>query len=584
MNDVQKTLERYFGIHELRQEQKIVVDSILSRRDTFCLLPTGGGKSLCYQLTAMVMDGITIVISPLISLMKDQVDYLKSIGIKAEYINSTLKSDDIDEIINRVEYGDIKIIYIAPERLKSITFNNKFKNMNISQVAIDEAHCVSQWGHDFRKSYRNIHPFVSSLKIRPVVSSFTATATDEVRRDTISLLGLKNPFILLGGFYRKNLEINILKELDKLEFIKDYLKDNFYDSGIIYCNLRKEVDYLYNILNDLSYNVARYHGGMSDEDKNSNQEDFIFEKKNVMIATNAFGMGIDKSNIRFIIHLSIPKNIEGYYQEIGRGGRDGSPCKCYLLYNREDIRSNEFLINTSTNMGTRERELKKLQSMIDFCETDGCYNEFLLNYFGDIHKNKFCGTCSNCIKNDSLKDITIEAQKILSCVYRTREGFGISVITDVLRGFKGEKIIQNKLYELSTYGIMRDYSSKTIKEIINILLDQKMVELKEGTYSMLKLNEESYNILKGKERVFGRVKDNIVCEDEELFKKLRIYRKDISRKENLKPYLIFSDAVLIEIANMKPRNNEELSSINGVGEKKIEKYGEDVLKIVKDSL
>lgn len=584
MNKIQDILEKYFGIKSLRKEQKIIIEAILSGRDVFCLLPTGGGKSLCYELTAMVMEGVTIVVSPLISLMKDQVDYLKSIGIPAQYINSTQSNDEIDNIIMDAENGRIKILYIAPERLNSDVFKNRFNNIDISQVAVDEAHCVSQWGHDFRRSYRNISPFIKSLNKRPVVTAFTATATEAVRKDTINLLGLHTPFIFFGGFYRSNLQINVYKETDKIEFIKDYIRAHEDECGIIYCSLRREVDSLYMGLKDIGYSVTRYHGGMTDEEKNKNQDDFLFERRNVMIATNAFGMGIDKSNIRYIIHVSMPKNIESYYQEIGRGGRDGTLCRCHLLYNRDDIRSAEFLINTSTKIERREIELKKLQSMIEFCETDECYNEFILNYFGDTEKKKFCGTCSNCVKNDSLKDLTIEAQKILSCLYRTREKFGISVMCDVLRGFKGSKITQFKLDELSTFGIMRDYSSKAIKDVINMLLEQGLVDMKEGTYSMLLLNNNSYKVLKGQEKVYGKLSDNAVCEDEELFKKLRIYRKDVSRKENVKPYIVFSDSVLIEIANTKPKTLDELESINGIGNKKIEKYGKDVLSIVKNSL
>lgn len=581
MERIQQYLDKYFGIRALRKEQKIIVDNILSHKDVFCLLPTGGGKSLCYQLTALLMDGVTIVISPLISLMKDQVDYLKNIGISAEYINSTQTPDEIDDIMINVKNGDIKLLYIAPERLDYNKFVMKFNNIQVSQVAIDEAHCVSQWGHDFRKSYRNILPFINSLENRPIVTAFTATATEEVRIDTIKLLGLNDPFIVFGGFYRNNLQINVHKEEDKLEFVKDYIRAHEDESGIVYCSLRKEVDTLYGVLSDIGYSVSKYHGGLDDEQKNVNQEDFLFERKNVMIATNAFGMGIDKSNIRYIIHLSMPKNIEEYYQEIGRGGRDGAFCRCHLLYSRDDIRTAEFLINTSTKMDRREIELRKLQAMVELCETEGCYNEYILNYFGDKVKRKYCGNCSNCVNSEGLKDLTLEAQKILSCIYRTKAQFGISVMTDVLRGFKGTKIQQYRLDEISTYGIMREYTSKAIKDIINIMLEQGVVDRKEGTYSMLILNKLSLKVLRGEEQVFGKLSDNTVCENEELFKKLRIYRKDVSRRDKVKPYIVFSDAVLIEISNMKPKNFDELRSIGGVGDKKIERYGKDVLEIVK---
>ncbi|GIM29422.1 ATP-dependent DNA helicase RecQ [Clostridium polyendosporum] len=579
-----KVLKRYFGYSSFREGQYVIIENILKGRDVFGVLPTGGGKSICYQVPAVLMQGVTIVISPLISLMKDQVDSINSIGIPAAYINSTLKMDAIREIIDGGVIGRYKLIYIAPERLESEYCVRLLKTLDIAQVAIDEAHCVSQWGHDFRPSYRFIFSFVESLKRRPVVTAFTATATQQVRGDSVALLGLTNPFTYLGGFNRDNLLINIHKEVDKLEFIKDFLRDNPEQSGIIYCATRKEVDSLYEYLRERGFSIGKYHGGLRDQEKEKFQDDFLFERFYVMVATNAFGMGIDKSNVRFIIHFSIPKNLESYYQEIGRGGRDGENCWCHLLYSREDIPRQEYIINTSSSISRREIEIRKLQAIVDFCETKRCYRNFILSYFGDNDARDYCNNCSNCLSNDELRDITIEAQKILSCVYRTRERFGISVLIDILRGYSGAKIIENKLNELSTYGIMKDYSSRFIKDIISSMIEEGYVNLKQGTYSMLKLNEKSIKILKGKEKAILRLKNSAieVVEDEILFKKLRILRKNMAEKDGVKPYIIFSDASLIEIANFKPRSREELLSIRGVGEKKLQRYGEFILNLIND--
>lgn len=581
-----KVLKRYFGYSSFREGQYVIIENILKGRDVFCVLPTGGGKSLCYQIPAVLMRGVTIVISPLISLMKDQVDSINSIGIPAAYINSTLKMDEIREIIDDGIIGKYKLIYIAPERLESEYCVRLLKTLDISQVAIDESHCVSQWGHDFRPSYRFIFSFVESLKRRPVVTSFTATATQQVREDSITLLGLTNPFIYLGGFNRDNLLINVNKEVDKLEFTKDFLRENSEQSGIIYCATRKEVDNLYEYLRERGFSIGKYHGGLKDQEKEKFQEDFLFERFYVMVATNAFGMGIDKSNVRFIIHFSIPKNLESYYQEIGRGGRDGENCCCHLLYSREDIPRQEYIINTSSAISRREIEIRKLQAIVDFCETKQCYRNFILSYFGDNDVRDYCNNCSNCLSNEELRDITIEAQKILSCVYRTKERFGISVLIDILRGYSGEKIIENKLDKLSTYGIMREYSSRFIKDIISSMLDEGYVNLKQGTYSMLKLNEKSIRVLKGKEKVILKLKNSSmeIVEDEVLFKKLRILRKNMAERDGVKPYIIFSDASLIEIANFKPRSREELLSIRGVGEKKLQRYGEFILNLVNSHL
>ena len=584
MNKIFEILNKYYGYNSFRKGQYEIISNILRGRDSFCILPTGAGKSICYQIPALMFNGITIVISPLISLMKDQVDNLNSNGINARYINSTQKLEVSDEIIELCKKGEVKLLYIAPEKLENEFFKRKLRLLNISQIAIDEAHCVSMWGHDFRKSYGLIAEFIDNLRIRPVVTAFTATATEVVRKDVINLLKLRNPYIYIGSFDRENLEIKLYIEEDKLELVKDIIREREGEAGIIYCATRKEVDGLYYYLKDLGYDVLKYHGGLKDSEKEFYQDEFLNENSNVMIATNAFGMGIDKSNIRYIIHFTIPKNIEGYYQEIGRAGRDGFSAKCYLFFNRADIRTLEYLIYTTVQLNRKEIEIKKLQQMIDFCETKECLRAFILRYFGEQNIREYCTNCSNCLSNDELRDYTIEAQKVLSCVYRSKERYGISVLIDVLRGMVGPKIINDKLNQLSTYGIMKDYSSKFIRDFIKVLIEYGYVSLRQGTYSMLQLNEKSYKILKSDLKVVLKLEaDN---EEKVLnnmrFNKLKLWRRDVAIQEGVKPYIIFSDATLIELCNKLPQNEEELLEIRGMGEKKFKKYGEKLIELLKE--
>lgn len=574
-------LKKFYGYDRFRSGQLNIILNILNNRDVFCIMPTGAGKSICYQIPALILEGITIVISPLISLMKDQVDSLKENGINAAYINSTLSIEDIEEILQDASIGIYKLIYIAPERLESKKFIDMIKNLNISQVAVDEAHCVSEWGHDFRKSYRFIKPFVNSLRKRPVVAAFTGTATLEVKDDTIELLKLLNPYNYIGDINRDNLSINVYKEEDKLEGIKDIIREHEDESGIIYCLSRKEVEELYRYLRECGYSyISKYHAGLKDEEKERFQEDFLYERTNIMIATNAFGMGIDKSNIRYIIHCTMPKSLESYYQEIGRGGRDGENCDCYLFYNRTDIKRVEFIINKGSNINRREIALRKLQSMIDFCEESGCYRRNLLNYFHNKSSKDYCTNCSNCLKNESLRDYTIESQMILSTVFRTREAYGISVLIDILKGIRGPKIISNNLDKVTTFSLMKDYSSSFIRGLIKELLNQEYVSLKEGTYSMLKLNSTSYEILTKNKKVLLLVKEDDVIIDKELLNILKNWRRERANKEKIKPYIIFSDSSLIDIVNRLPKNKEELLELRGVGEKKLEKYGSEIIELL----
>ena len=576
-----KVLNRLFGYKEFRNGQFEIINNILKKRDSFCIMPTGGGKSICYQIPAFIFDGITIVISPLIALMKDQVDNINNIGIKAKYINSTNTLDEVKEIIDMCYLGQVKLLYISPERLKNNYFINAIKTLNISQIAIDEAHCISMWGHDFRKSYRDIEGFVRIFRNRPVVSAFTATATKEVLGDSIKLLNLNNPYIYKGSFDRENLEINVHKEIDKLEFIRDFLKGNEEKSGIIYCLTRKEVEALYDYLNDLNFSVLKYHAGLSESEKEYYQKSFFNDDKDIMIATNAFGMGIDKENIRFIIHFTFPKNIESYYQEIGRGGRDGEKAVCHLLYSRDDIKRLDYIVNLNYEFNRKEINIKKLNDMIKFCEYDKCYREYILNYFNEKDITPYCNNCSNCLNNEELLDITIEAQKILSCVYRTKELVGESVLIDILKGIRGPKIEEKGFYNLTTFGIMKGSSNKIIKEIIKSLIDTGYIDRKKGTYSMVKLNKKSINILKGKEKALVKLNPlDYTPLDEELFRRFKILRKNLSNKESIRPYMVFSDTTIMDIIKISPRTIDELFSVKGLGEKKIFKYGEAIINLI----
>ncbi|PRR84613.1 DNA helicase RecQ [Clostridium vincentii] len=573
-------LKKYYGYEKFRSGQLKIILSILDKRDVFCIMPTGAGKSICYQIAALIMNGITLVISPLISLMKDQVDGLKDNGIKATYINSTQSMEEISVILKDASLGEYKLIYITPERLESRIFLGIVKSLEISQVAVDEAHCVSEWGHDFRMSYRYIGPFIESLDNRPVVSAFTATATEEVKDDSMNLLSLKKPYVFIGDINRENLAINVYKEEDKDEGIKGIIQNHPEESGIIYCLTRKEVEHLHGYLKELGYSVTMYHGGLSDEEKKKNQEDFLYDRLNTMIATNAFGMGIDKSNVRYVIHCTIPKSLESYYQEIGRGGRDGAPCDCYLYYNRDDIRRVEFIINNSSDIKISEIALRKLEALIEFCEETKCYRTNLLRYFDKEWTRDYCANCSNCLQNEELRDYMREAQMVISTVYRTKEAYGISVIIDILRGYQGPKIIKDKLESLTTFGIMKEYTTTFIRALIKEMIRQEFVVLKEGTYSMLKITQKAVEILRGERKVLLLIKEEETALNPELYNILKIWRKQRANRDSIKPYIIFSDATLIEIVNKLPKSMEDLFEIRGVGEKKIERYGDEVLKII----
>lgn len=579
-------LKKYFGYSSFRRGQNQIINSIIEKKDTFAIMPTGGGKSICYQIPALTMNGITIVISPLISLMKDQVDTLKENGINAAFINSTLSQKEVNQVIFSAISGHCKILYVAPERLEQDYFKNTVKSLNISMVAIDEAHCVSQWGHDFRVSYKRIAPFIESLSERPVVAAFTATATPQVKKDIIELLKLNEPNIFATGFDRSNLFFSVVRNENKLDYILRYLKENKNNSGIIYAATRKEVDSLYEKLTRSGYSVGKYHAGLSDEERAKNQDAFLYDDVKIMIATNAFGMGIDKSNVRFVIHHNMPKNMEGYYQEAGRAGRDGENSECILLFSGQDIHIQKFLIQQSIPSYERQRiELQKLNSMVDYCRTSSCLRKYILNYFGEEYGEENCSSCSNCSSDSELVNITLEAQKILSCIYRMNQNYGVTLISEVLKGSKNQRILSSNFDRLSTYGIMSEYKLKDIVDLINMLIADQYLSITEGEYPVIRLNEKSYNVLKGNEKVMRKilaVKEQNISTDNNLFEILKALRRELARLENVPPYIIFSDAVLTEMCKYYPTNKDNMLKLKGIGEIKYDKYGEKFEEVIKD--
>ncbi len=573
-------LQKHFGYPAFRPGQERIVHSLLSGRDTIGIMPTGGGKSICYQVPALLFEGVTIVISPLISLMKDQVDVLVSMGISAAQINSALDYAEVRNRLQKARRGEYKLLYVAPERLESESFLALVQQLPIDMVAVDEAHCVSQWGHDFRPSYLAVARFIQSLPKRPIVAALTATATPEVTQDIGRLLSLRDENVFISGFARDNLSLSVRRGEDRRKFIQEYIKANRQQAGIIYAATRKDVDALHEHLQARGFSVTRYHAGLSEEERAKNQDAFLYDDVRTMIATNAFGMGIDKSNVRYVIHYSMSKNLEAYYQEAGRAGRDGEPSECILLFHAHDIQTQKFFIEQGELTEERkEHEYKRLYAMIDYCRTPRCLQQYIVHYFGEVSAEE-CGRCGNCTNDAELTDITVEAQKIFSCVKRMKERYGAVLVAQVLKGSKNKKVSQFGFDQLPTYGIMKDYVEKEIVDLIQLLISEDYLQVTESQYPVVMLGERALPVLRGEEKVWQKVfvRPTKQVEDDDLFDQLRQLRKEISQAEGLPPYVIFHDSTLKEMSRLCPTDKQAMLAIKGVGESKFDKYGRAFLE------
>ena len=601
----QEALKVLFGYDAFRPGQESVIDSILSGKDVCAIMPTGAGKSVCYQIPAMLLPGITLVISPLISLMQDQVKALNEAGIAAAFINSSLSERAFHETVRKTRNGDYKILYVAPERLVTEGFIELAKTIEISMVTVDEAHCISQWGQDFRPSYMNISQFVDMLGKRPIVSAFTATATENVREDIICTLGLQDPFVLVNGFDRENLFFQVEKPKSKEQYILDYVASHESESGIIYCATRKNVDNLYNLLESKGFSVAKYHAGMGAEERKRMQDDFVFDFTSIVVATNAFGMGIDKSNVRYVIHYNMPQSMENYYQEAGRAGRDGLEAKCILLFSAQDIVIDRLLLEHKemTNLSpeelatVKERDMQRLQSMERYCYTTECLRNYILKYFGE-KPEKPCGDCGNCLHTFETLDMTDAAKQIINCVYESRQRFGKTIIIDTVAGAKTARLAEIGAVNYKSYGVL----ASTNKKLIRRLVEQMVAEgyLRVGDYQVVKLG--NFQALKDPETtVMVKItdddklpqraekpkkktngKDSLTAAGFKLFDKFRELRLQIAREENMPPYIIFSDKTLIDMAVKMPRSKSEMLEVSGVGENKYGKYGERFLRVIEE--
>ena len=582
--EISQIMKKHFGFTDFKPGQGPVVASIMDKRDTVSVRPTGGGKSLCYQLPALMLPGLTLVISPLIALMKDQVDALNLQGIPASFINSSLSGSEVNHRLFLAKQGMFRLLYIAPERLESELFNQMLTDLPLSLVAIDEAHCISQWGHDFRPSYMQIGTWIASLSERPILAAFTATATARVRQDIINGLGLYEPQVFVNSFDRPNLRFAVEKSGDRSRYISQFLKEHPGQAGIIYAATRKEVDTLHEQLTKKGFEVARYHAGMNGSERSQAQDDFIYDRSQVIVATNAFGLGIDKSNVRFIIHHNMPRHLEAYYQEAGRAGRDGEPSDCILLYHAGDIQVQKYLIEQTDLTPERKAvEYEKLSSMIKYCHTSGCLRSYILDYFNEAMPGGDCDNCSNCIEGE-LQDVTIEAQKVFSCIYRMRQQYGSSLVASVLAGSRQKRVIQLGLDRLSTYGIMSDWKHAQLVEFINRLIAEGYLSSSGGRYPVVMLTSRTRPILRGEEKLWLKMLPIPAPQpaNDDVFAALRELRMTIARQEKVPPYVVFTDATLQEMARRLPHNMSEMLDISGVGEVKLERYGQRFLEVLQN--
>ncbi|MFP3919119.1 DNA helicase RecQ [Lysinibacillus telephonicus] len=581
LQQARQVLKQYFGYDSFRIGQEQVIQNVLEGRDTLCVMPTGGGKSVCYQIPSLCSDGTTIVISPLISLMKDQVDILRSNGIPAAFINSSLTYSQIDQTMEDVRNGLTKLLYIAPERLENESFCKELSQLNVPFVAIDEAHCISQWGHDFRPSYRIISNLVSLWNKKPTLIALTATATPSVIDDICSLLAIDEEDVYITGFSRENLSFKVLVGVDKDKYVKKYIQSYPNETGIIYAATRKSVESVYEMLLKSGVRVAKYHAGMTETERTKEQNRFLNDEVQIIVATNAFGMGINKTNVRFVIHYQMPRNMESYYQEAGRAGRDGLPSECILLYSSVDEQTQRFLIDQSLDRSRIPFELKKLQTMVDYCHTQHCLQAYIVEYFGE-QVSQECGQCGNCTDERPKTDVTEETQKVLSCVVRMGQKFGKTITADVLAGARNKKVVDFK--HLSTYGILKPMSSKEVSRFIEFLIAEKLLSVKPGQYPTIYVSEKGKEVLMGDRKVLRRLSEEpkVVIKDDPLFEHLRALRKQIADRESVPPFVVFSDKTLRDMCEKKPIDEESFLDVSGVGQNKLERYGEVFIEAIRE--
>lgn len=598
---MREALKKHFGYTSFRGGQQELVSSILDGRDVLGVMPTGAGKSICYQLPAVMREGITLVVSPLISLMKDQVGALIQSGISAAYINSTLSPRQVQTALHYAKNGKYKLIYVAPERLLAPDFLAFAQEASITLLAVDEAHCISQWGQDFRPSYAQIPQFIERLAQRPVVSAFTATATRRVREDIVSLLCLRAPAVCVSGFDRPNLYFDVQSPKNKMQALEEFLAANESKSGIVYCSTRKAVEEVCAALNQKRVSAARYHAGLPDDERHKNQDDFLYDRVRVMVATNAFGMGIDKSNVGFVVHYNMPLDVESYYQEAGRAGRDGSAAVCLLLYSGKDVRTNQWLIehgtdtvypDEETQRRLKERQYQRLRDMTFYATTHDCLRAYILRYFGES-PDGYCGHCGNCETKFETADVTEDAQKILSCVARVKERFGTALVIDVLRGRETGRVVDGRLNELSTFGVS-DKSARALRAVVEFLIQSGYLKRSDDQYGVLRLTQNAAEVLKGavtlqmkrpREKTpaaQAKGSGGTGAHSEALFARLKALRLDIAAQQGVPAFVVFSDSTLTDMASRLPKTPAQFLEVSGVGETKLKRYGAVFLREITD--
>lgn len=589
MEKARQLLKEIYGYDSFRKGQEDIIAGIVEGHDTLAILPTGGGKSICYQIPALLLPGTTLVISPLISLMKDQVDSLTRVGVRAAFLNSSLSAAEYRDVLRSAMQGEYKLLYVAPERLDAPMFQSLSEQLHIPLIAIDEAHCVSQWGHDFRPSYRQLAGWIGRMPNRPLVAAFTATATEEVADDITAMLHLRDPRRYVTGFARPNLSLSVVSGVDKKRFLSKFLKEREQQSGIVYAATRKEVEDVCAMLQQLGVEAGKYHGGLSDVERAETQERFRFDHIRVMVATNAFGMGIDKPNVRFVMHWQMPGDLESYYQEAGRAGRDGEESDCVLLFEPADMQVQRFLIEQGAGDSDRKAvQMSKLHTMMNFSRTQRCLQQFIVDYFGESDV-PVCGKCSSCLDKSESVDRTQDAKMALSCVGRMKGRFGVTMAAKVLKGSRDKRLLEFGLDRLSTYGLMRSLPEKEIADWLYWLVAEGYMRLSEGQYPTVSLTANALPVLEGKEMISQRVRAAVRQTNNEsmsvsspLFEALKQWRREAAAAEGVPPFMIFFDATLRDIANARPATADDLLAVKGIGMAKAQKYGEQITAIISE--